>query len=354
MGPATGGFAFDAPATVDVDAPPIELRMKPTSATGDGVVRLRDIADPVASGLSNDWESLGRTVVTLLPPGVDRVVVHRDRLSASLLGDARFRTGIRWQGSEQAAVSRTTDPPEPRTAVRQTSFITPETPAGTPLAVAGSVDPSHVRRWEAWFRSAVRTMSGDLAERYTLTLDPDGIPVSPPRGRLVGLIPPPGDPAGVQNWTMNLSDARGVRPLVIAVHARPHPTVPVMVRGVTAGRVIRPDDVALAAVPPDDLPSDHVTTIDDIVGREAATTLRADRAVGVSSLRSPRVIRRGDIVELTIHGGGVSVATEAVARADGSIGDVVEVETRSPRRRLTAEIVEAGVVRIASRTGHVR
>jgi flagella basal body P-ring formation protein FlgA len=87
---------------------------------------------------------------------------------------------------------------------------------------------------------------------------------------------------------------------------------------------------------------------------EVRTTLRADQPISIGNIGSPILIHRGDLVELRVLSGGVTVKTNAKSLGDGSESDLVEIETMRPRKRLVARVVQTGLVEIVTRSPAMR
>jgi len=70
-------------------------------------------------------------------------------------------------------------------------------------------------------------------------------------------------------------------------------------------------------------------------------------AAFVPRLRAEPVVRRGDPVQMSVETANFSVTLEAVAETDGAPGDRIRVRSDEKGGPRTAEVVEAGRVRIA-------
>ena len=107
-------------------------------------------------------------------------------------------------------------------------------------------------------------------------------------------------------------------------------------------------------IPEDQLESDHVLDPADVVGLEVRGFPRPGRPLNRSDLGSPTLVRRGDLIEVRVMGGGVIVTTNAKAHGDGAASELIEVETLEPRKRLLARVVQPGLVEIVTRAPRVQ
>lgn len=102
------------------------------------------------------------------------------------------------------------------------------------------------------------------------------------------------------------------------------------------------------------LPSDVVQRPEDIVDLEVVGLVRGGVALSLAAFAAPRVVRRGDLLEVQVGGGGVRVTTGAKALGDGAVNDLIEIETLSPKRRLLARVVHSSLVEIITQAPRVR
>jgi flagella basal body P-ring formation protein FlgA len=79
-------------------------------------------------------------------------------------------------------------------------------------------------------------------------------------------------------------------------------------------------------------------TIDDVVGLEATRNIAPGQPLDEQYVRSPRLVKRGDVVDVISRAGGVQVRTKARAREEGGNGDLINVELLSDRRSLLTRV----------------
>ncbi|MEM6363831.1 MAG: flagellar basal body P-ring formation chaperone FlgA, partial [Planctomycetota bacterium] len=85
---------------------------------------------------------------------------------------------------------------------------------------------------------------------------------------------------------------------------------------------------------------------EDLIGLEVTGNVRANVPLLSDDFAAPIAIRRGELIEVRVAGGGVQVTTAAKSLGEGSIGDLIEVETLQPRRRLIARVLDSTMVEI--------
>jgi flagella basal body P-ring formation protein FlgA len=70
----------------------------------------------------------------------------------------------------------------------------------------------------------------------------------------------------------------------------------------------------------------------------ARQTLRPGVLVLENHLQAPRLVERGETVTVFARTGGIQVRTHVVAKQDGSLGDLIQVETVDRRERFMARV----------------
>ncbi len=82
-----------------------------------------------------------------------------------------------------------------------------------------------------------------------------------------------------------------------------------------------------------------VGSIEELIGMEARQAIRAGEAVYSDQVQPPLLVKRGDLISVSSHAGGIRVRTTARAREDGARGAVVQVESLDKRERFDARVV---------------
>ncbi len=113
--------------------------------------------------------------------------------------------------------------------------------------------------------------------------------------------------------------------------------VVVATRAIPAGDFIGGTDVEL--VPQLGRPARGVlSSLDGAIGQEARSPLAQGSVVREHHLRPARQVLRGETVTIYARTGGVTVKTYAIARQDGALGDLIQVQTLDKKERYTARI----------------
>ena len=83
-------------------------------------------------------------------------------------------------------------------------------------------------------------------------------------------------------------------------------------------------------------------------GRESVRNMPAGAVVRASDLVAPRLVRRGEPVNIVVRSGGLTISTQGRALASGGVGDMVRVVAASTNRTLDGIVDGNGAVRIGA------
>lgn len=88
--------------------------------------------------------------------------------------------------------------------------------------------------------------------------------------------------------------------------------------------------------------------VEEVLGLEASRSLREGEPLTHDNCIGPVLVRRGEAVTVFSGGGGVTVRVQAIARAEGRAGDLVEVEAFDRSERFDARVVGRGRLAVVS------
>jgi flagella basal body P-ring formation protein FlgA len=136
--------------------------------------------------------------------------------------------------------------------------------------------------------------------------------------------------------------------------------VVVAARTLRAGAILTAADLKLASPKSDAELSVAVGDVEELIGRELTRAVGMDQIVPIDQIVQPRLIRKGELVDVTAKSGGVRVTTQAVAQEDGSLGQSISLEPVDPKAKvgqknketIRAQVVASGQaqIEIAGRT----
>jgi flagella basal body P-ring formation protein FlgA len=308
-------LAIIASAACPLLAAEIQLRAR-CQARGP-VVTLGDLAEVLAAD-PQQAEPLARIELFPAPvPGQQRIVRARelqDLLSARQIDLAEHRLS----GSSQVVVeSRGETQPAPNTAVSSSVRKRAERLAAEAIA--------------RFLRQAV---PGGTSWNVELSLSDAQARAIPADGRKIAVRG--GEPpwTGSQSFELAVETPEGPSRLVVRAEVSARQPLVVAAVALARGAVVRETDVQVVQASAVTDAPDAAHALDDVVGKEAVRAIPAGAVVQSSMLRSPLVIRRGEIITVYARSAGIRVRTTARAREDGGLGDLISVELLSDRRKV--------------------
>lgn len=86
---------------------------------------------------------------------------------------------------------------------------------------------------------------------------------------------------------------------------------------------------------------------EDVIGKIAKTTISKEQVIGLHSLASPKLVRRGQNVTIVAKSDTVTVKMNGNAMADGHLGELIKVKNLRSRRIIEAEVIDNNLVRVS-------
>lgn len=109
-------------------------------------------------------------------------------------------------------------------------------------------------------------------------------------------------------------------------------------RNIPKGTLLRATDLRIERVPGRARNADALQSIEEVVGREAARAIAEGQTVDRALIRSPVLVKKGDVVTVYARNGGVQVRITARAREDGGHNDVITVESLLDRKVINGRV----------------
>ena len=124
--------------------------------------------------------------------------------------------------------------------------------------------------------------------------------------------------------------------------------VPVLTRNVEYGRMIKASDIDIISIREKDFSKDMVTDAQKLVGMTARRVIVASRPIKNSDLVAPQIIKRGQLLTLSLKKGFMDITTQVKALENGAKGDVIRVVNTSSHRTLQAIILNGKEAQVAT------
>lgn len=132
---------------------------------------------------------------------------------------------------------------------------------------------------------------------------------------------------GSQQFEIVAETPEGPARLVVEAEVSLRQPVVVAAVSLARGAVIRSADVRLAPAPPGSDASDAARSIEEVVDRETTRAIAAGTVLRTGMLRAPVMVRRGEVITVYCRAPGIRVRTVGRAREEGTLGDLILVES---------------------------
>jgi len=144
----------------------------------------------------------------------------------------------------------------------------------------------------------------------------------------------------------------GMEPINLRVAGQVNDTIelPVAVARLTAGTVLRANDVRLARVPVAMVHSEVLHASSEAVGLQLKHPAVAGQPFAVADVTRPSLVQRGANVEMQLQSPGISLLAQGVAMDSGATGERIRVLNPSSRAVVEAEVIGPGRVRVTPET----
>lgn len=354
------------------------LRLNSSCVVSTPLIRLRDVATPVGPP-STWWQRAGSVVIGMMPIDGTDMVIERDRLTQAIDRDASIPP-IQWTGPQTVRVklvaqAEPTVPvsvsqggANPSAPVIQSSsqgdvgnvspsVVAVNTSAKMPSAAQlPPISPQDADRIVRLIQFAIDRADLSLRDSFDIEIDPQQASLRTlAEVRRVDRIEFLSAPIeGTVSATVFGVTSRNETSQTIEINFITRPMVVVPRDSLRRGQIITRADLTLIPAPRG-IPIDTaITNIEDAVDMQVVNLLQKDRPIAHSAITRPILIERGDLVEVQVVGGGITVATSAKSLSKGAAGDLIAVETLEPRKKIIARVARSGLVEIFTRPPRVR
>ncbi len=288
------------------------------------------------------------------------MTIDRDRLDRAIRNTEATPRSIDWLGPGQVKVVY-----EPGSAKRTTADQT-IAQASYQQSIAASndsqsdggpiVSEADARRIIHWIELAIDREQPQIAEAFRIQIDRHQVGLRNLQSIAGVTSVEPVDEAaeGVCRFRVFARSPDGPTESTIQIQLTALPRVVVPRTTLARGHRIGESDLTIQPISAEKLDTNQVTDPNQIVGLEVRATLRTGKPISIGDVGSPILVHRGDLVEVRVMSGGVTVTTNAKTLGDGAESDLVEIETMRPKKRLVARVVRTGLVEIVTRAPAVR
>jgi flagella basal body P-ring formation protein FlgA len=297
-----------------------EIRFRSQARSSGAVVRLGDLADIITPD-KREREAL--QAIELGPMGTSALT-----LSAREVQDRLAAQGVKLANHEFSG-ARTTDV-VPNSADRARDEQRPLSKSAMNLAKTSVVDAIVAYLNETGDADEEWLVEVDLTTEQARAIGPHARQITVRGGRAPW--------TGMQKFTIVLPNRDINSAVTVPAEVKRSPRAVIALNAIARGERIRRDDIQLERVKAAPGQRSPYQSLDEVIGKEAARNISAGQVLDSQYVRSPILVRRGDVVDLYARAAGVQVSTKARARDEGSHGDLIDVELLTDRRKLLARV----------------
>ena len=109
-------------------------------------------------------------------------------------------------------------------------------------------------------------------------------------------------------------------------------------RTLSTGEIIAQGDLQTITVPERDLSSNAVVDLNSLVGMEVKRTLREGSIIRKNAIAAPLLVRKKDLITLTVETSQMRLTAQGQAMDDGAIGDVIRVMNLTSKKVISAVV----------------
>ncbi len=329
------------------------------------IIRLGDVVQPLDPNMAG-WQRLRRSPIGLVPINGQPMTIRRDRLAKAIHDAEATPLSIDWVGpTEIKVLYRKSDrlemerQPFGSAVIAQTAYVE-STAYAQPGAsnVAGgqmSLSEGEAKRAIYWIELAMKRLLPSIAETYRIDIDrgQGGLSLLHQISGVTTIEPRENIHEGRCRFHVVGRSVDGSIETEVEITLTAHPTVVVPRRSLPRGHQIEPSDLELKPIPEEELDSGFVLDPEELIGLEVRGIVRANQPIIRGDVGSPILVHRGDLIEIRVVGGGITVTTNAKSLGDGAVSELIEIETMQPRKRMVARVVQPGMVEIVTRSPKV-
>ncbi|MGE0082156.1 MAG: flagellar basal body P-ring formation chaperone FlgA [Thiohalomonadaceae bacterium] len=122
--------------------------------------------------------------------------------------------------------------------------------------------------------------------------------------------------------------------------------VVVAARPLSRGSLLAAGDVEVRELDVTALAGGYLSSPEQVVGRSLRRNVQFGAAIGPGMIELPKIIRRGERVQILARTAGMEVRMEGEALEDGAEGEVIRVRNRSSRRSVEGLVTGPGMIEV--------
>lgn len=135
--------------------------------------------------------------------------------------------------------------------------------------------------------------------------------------------------------------------LPLSVSVRVFKDVLVASKALSKGTEADPSDLETKKIDITKLRMKFVESAEDIAGMVPVRDISAGQIIGLNMFEYPQLVKRGDIVDISLEYGSLMISAKGIALGSGRAGDVINIKNKDSHRVITAVVSGRGTVRVS-------
>jgi flagella basal body P-ring formation protein FlgA len=294
------------------------ILLRERSTHSGSIVYLGDVAD-ISTGTDAEMHELATTPLMAAPAQGSQQFLHASQVRDLLASRGLEVTELIIAGAKSVEIGKTV---EVRDLVAAEPIST-ATPDETKEAVVEAI------------REHLLSATGH--SNWTITVDLNAAKLTELRKLGTELEAS----AGRNPWTgpqrFQLAPIGSTKGIAIEARVERQQYVVVATRKIDAGNLIGIADVEVR-LQEGKVPTSALGSLEQVIGKEALRAIEADAFLQSNQVRAPMQVQRGETVKVIARAGGITVSTFATVQQDGSLGDLVQVQSLDKKDRFAARV----------------
>jgi len=122
--------------------------------------------------------------------------------------------------------------------------------------------------------------------------------------------------------------------------------VPTLTRQFREGDIITESDIAYKTLPERQLRKDTIIKASNLIGQSPTRMVSPGRPIRSGEIDQPKIIKKGQLVEMNYTTPYMSIRTSGEALEDGSQGTLIRVKNSKTEKAISARVVASGKVEV--------
>ncbi len=117
-------------------------------------------------------------------------------------------------------------------------------------------------------------------------------------------------------------------------------------RSMTRGSILAASDLQVGRMNVSNVRDIYFSSLQDVVGKSLTRNAHRNRAVTMDMVAEPPLVKRGDMVKVTVSSGNLSIVTVGIAKEDGKKNDTIQVKNMTSGKLINVVVTGKAEVNV--------